>query len=164
MLAEDEGGATGRAALLGVGVGEQRPLLGDAVDVRGAVTHHAEVVGAQVVDPDVVAPDDEDVGLLRRCLRLGRRRDRRGPDHDQRDDGLRERYHSEAASGEEAPGIKARAADEPNILFILVGHVVRNIAALLSRYLSRLRSTGDRSASGRSSFLTGVGLTPARTR
>src|SRR5262245_28773339 len=64
MLAEDEGGATGGAALLGVGVGEQRPLLRDAVDVRGAVAHHAEIVGAQVVDADVVAPDDEDVGLL----------------------------------------------------------------------------------------------------
>src|SRR5262249_29355276 len=53
-----------RAGLLGVAVGEDRPLLGDAVDVGRAVAHHAAVVGADVPVADVVAPEDEDVRLL----------------------------------------------------------------------------------------------------
>ena len=70
-LAGDEGGAAGGAALLAVPVGEERALLGDAVDVGRAVAHHAVVVGADVELADVVAPDDQDVrlrgaGLLRR--------------------------------------------------------------------------------------------------
>ena len=39
MLAEDERRAAGRAALLGVGVGEERALLRDAVDVGRLVAH-----------------------------------------------------------------------------------------------------------------------------
>jgi len=35
-----------------------------AVDVGRLVAHHAEAVRADVVDADVIAPDDEDVGLL----------------------------------------------------------------------------------------------------
>ncbi len=69
VLAEDERSAARRAALLGVGVREQRPFLRDAVDVRRLVAHHAEVVGADVVDADVITPDHEDVGLLVRRLR-----------------------------------------------------------------------------------------------
>ena len=65
-LAGDEGGAAGGAALLAVPVGEQRALLGDAVDVGRPVAHHAVVVGADVELADVVAPDDEDVRLGRR--------------------------------------------------------------------------------------------------
>ena len=49
MLAEDERGAPGGAALLGVGVGEERAFLRDAVDVRRPVAHDAVVVGADVV-------------------------------------------------------------------------------------------------------------------
>ena len=45
------------------------PSLGDAVDVRRLVAHHAHVVGADVELADVVAPDDEDVGLLLLLLR-----------------------------------------------------------------------------------------------
>jgi len=63
-LAGDERGAAGGAALLAVPVGEQRAFLGDAVNVRGLVAHHALVVGADVPVADVVAPDDEEVGLL----------------------------------------------------------------------------------------------------
>jgi hypothetical protein len=63
-LAGDEGRAAGGAALLAVPVGEQRATLGDAVDVRGAVAHHALVVGADIEAADVVTPDDEDVRLL----------------------------------------------------------------------------------------------------
>ena len=64
VLAGDERRAAGRAALLGVVVGEDHPFLGDAVDVRRAVAHHPHRVGADVRLADVVAPDDDDVGLL----------------------------------------------------------------------------------------------------
>jgi hypothetical protein len=60
--------AAAGAALLAVPVGEQGAFLGDAVDVRGAVAHHALVVGADVPVADVIAPDDEDVGLAGLCL------------------------------------------------------------------------------------------------
>ena len=86
MLAGDERGATGGAALLAVVIGELHALPGNAVDVRGAVTHQAVGVGADVRLADVVAPDDHDVGLLlglsgtrvrrcqaRRCQRHQRR-------------------------------------------------------------------------------------------
>ena len=63
-LAGDERRAAGRAALLAVGVGEPHPLVGDAVDVRRAVAHQPVAVAAQVRDADVVAPDDQDVGLV----------------------------------------------------------------------------------------------------
>src|SRR5262249_58973618 len=79
MLTEEERGSPGRAALLGVEVGEQRALLGDAIDVGGAVTHATQAVGADVVDADVVAPDDEDVGLER--LLCERRADAEGDKH-----------------------------------------------------------------------------------
>ena len=67
-LAGDEARAPGGAALLAVPVGEQRAFLGDAVDVRRLVAHHALVVGADVPVADVVAPEDEDVGFLVRRL------------------------------------------------------------------------------------------------
>ena len=57
-------------------VGEDRAFLGDAVDVRRAVAHHAAVVGADVPQPDVVAEDDEDVRLA--AGRGGGPRRRRG--------------------------------------------------------------------------------------
>ena len=47
-LAGDERGASGGAGLLRVVVGEDRTFLGDAVDVRRAIAHHAAVVGADV--------------------------------------------------------------------------------------------------------------------
>jgi len=63
-LAGDERRPTGGAALLAVRVGEAHPLVRDPVDVRGAIPHQAVAVAAQVRDPDVVAPDHEDVGLV----------------------------------------------------------------------------------------------------
>ena len=62
--AADEGRATGGAALLRVVVGEGDAFLGDAIDVRRLVAHHATAVVADVPGADVVAPDDEDVGFL----------------------------------------------------------------------------------------------------
>ena len=63
-LAGEEGGASGRATVLAVPVGEQGTFPCDAVNVGGFVPHGAQVVRADVVPPDVVAPDDDDVGLL----------------------------------------------------------------------------------------------------
>ena len=57
ILAADEGGAAGGAALLTVPVGERRAFLGDAVDVGGRIAHHALAVVADVPVADVVAPD-----------------------------------------------------------------------------------------------------------
>ena len=65
-------GAAGRAALLGVVVGEHHAFPGDAVDVRRAVAHHADRVGADVGLADVVAEDDEDVRLARPSRRRRR--------------------------------------------------------------------------------------------
>jgi hypothetical protein len=69
MLAQDERRAAGRAALLGVGVREQRAFSRDPVDVRRPVAHDRVGVSADVVDADVIPPDDEDVGS--RLLRVG---------------------------------------------------------------------------------------------
>ena len=70
VLTQDEGRPPGGATLLGVGVREHRPFAGDPIDVRRLVPHDPMVVGTDVVDADVVTPDDEDVRLL-----LLRRRD-----------------------------------------------------------------------------------------
>lgn len=64
MLAEHEGGAAGGTGLLGVGVRENGAFPGDTVDIGRAVAHQAAVISADVVDADVIAPDDEDVRLL----------------------------------------------------------------------------------------------------
>ena len=60
-LAGDERRPAGRAALLRMS-GEAHPLVGEAVDVGRAIAHQAIAVATQVGDPDVVTPDDEDVG------------------------------------------------------------------------------------------------------
>ncbi len=60
-LPADERRPARGAALLTVGVGEAHAFVGDAVDVRGAIAHQAVAVATQVADPDVVAPDDQNV-------------------------------------------------------------------------------------------------------
>ena len=82
QLAGDEVGAARRAARLGVVVGEQHALGGDLVEVRRPARHHAAVVGADVPDADVVAHDDDDVGLRLRGRRAGAPGER-GQDGDQ---------------------------------------------------------------------------------
>jgi hypothetical protein len=62
-LPKDEGRPAGGATLLRVRVGEERAFLREAIDVGRAVTHDAVVVGAEVVDTDVVAPNDQNVGF-----------------------------------------------------------------------------------------------------
>src|SRR4029077_14857288 len=55
---------TRRAALLGVVLGELRAFLTDLVDVRRFADHQALMVDARLHPPNVVAHDEEDVGLL----------------------------------------------------------------------------------------------------
>ena len=66
-LPGDERRPSRRAALLAVRVGEPHALVGDPVDVRRPVAHQPVAVATEVRDPDVIAPDDEDVRLF--CLR-----------------------------------------------------------------------------------------------
>jgi hypothetical protein len=61
-LPGDERGPSGGAAWVRVVVGKQHALFGDAVDVR-RVAHHAVGIGADIPHADIVAEDDEDVGL-----------------------------------------------------------------------------------------------------
>ena len=63
-LPHDEGGAPRGAGLLTVVVREKHALVGNPVDVRRPVAHHAFGVGADVGLADVVTPDDQDVRLL----------------------------------------------------------------------------------------------------
>ena len=63
-LPGDEGGASRRARLLAVAIGEHHAFLGDAVDVGRLVAHEAVRIAAQIRDADIVAPDDEDVRLF----------------------------------------------------------------------------------------------------
>src|SRR5215213_6659761 len=81
--AGDERGPAGGAGLLAVVVGEDRALLGHAIEVGRAIAHLAAVVGADVPVADIVGQDDEDAWLGRR-LRSGRlhrqaEKERHGP-------------------------------------------------------------------------------------
>ena len=73
VLARDERGAAGRAALLAVGVGEAGALVREPIDVRRAVAHQPVAVAAQVRDPDVIAPDDQNVRLVSHSAPCSRR-------------------------------------------------------------------------------------------
>ena len=80
MHAGEEGVAPGGAALLGVIVHEDRTFVADAIDVGRFPDHQAAVIDARLHDADVVAHDEEDVGLLlllrgrRQCSPPSRRR------------------------------------------------------------------------------------------
>ena len=63
-LTGDERRPSCRAALLAVGIREPHPLVGDPIDIRGAIPHQTAAVTAEVRDPDVITPDDEDVRLF----------------------------------------------------------------------------------------------------
>ena len=62
-LAGDEGGAASGAALLGVIVNELGTFFGDPVDVGRFVAHQAVAITAQIALADVIAPEDQNVGL-----------------------------------------------------------------------------------------------------
>lgn len=60
----------GRAGGLGVGRGEEQPLVGEAVDVRSRRAHgRAAAVDPEVAPAHVVGQEEEDVGLLAPGLR-----------------------------------------------------------------------------------------------
>ena len=65
----------GRAARLGVVVGEAHALGGELVEVRRPAGHDALVVGADVEPADVVAHDDDDVRTLLLCCGGSHRHD-----------------------------------------------------------------------------------------
>ena len=65
ILSRDKRRASRSAGGLGVVIHEDHPFLADAVDVRRAAAHHAAMVGTDIPDADVVAPNDQDVGLAR---------------------------------------------------------------------------------------------------
>src|SRR5262245_59564207 len=67
-LTHDECGTAGSATLLGVVIGKDHTLVGDAVDVGRVVAHHSFGVGADIGLANVVPPDDENVWLLLRLL------------------------------------------------------------------------------------------------
>ena len=73
--AGEEGIAPGGAALHGDVVHEDRAFVADAVDVGRLPDHQAAVIDARLHPADVVAHDEEDVGLL--LLLRGRRHARR---------------------------------------------------------------------------------------
>jgi hypothetical protein len=64
MLPQNEGRAACRAALLSVGVSEERSLFRKPVNVGGSVAHYSEIVGTDVMNADVVTPNNENVRLI----------------------------------------------------------------------------------------------------
>ena len=58
--------------MLSIIVGEHHPFTRDAVDVGRLEAQQAVGVGADVGLTDVVAPDDDDVGLLLLCAAAGK--------------------------------------------------------------------------------------------
>ena len=73
MHAGEEGIAARGAALFGVIVREDRAFIADAIDIGRLADHQAAVIDARLHDADVVAHDEEDVGLLRGLLCRRRR-------------------------------------------------------------------------------------------
>lgn len=86
----DEGRASGGAAVLRIIIGEHHAFIGEAVDVRRPVAHHAERIGADVRLTDIVAEDNQNVGFrgVLREGRAGRHGNRRG----QHRSGKRQRF------------------------------------------------------------------------
>ena len=79
-LSGNEGRATGGAALLAMPIGKYRAFPCNPVDTGRLVAHRALVVGTRIPVADVVAPDDDDVGLVRGISRDS------GPSAEQCDD------------------------------------------------------------------------------
>src|SRR3954447_25626181 len=63
MHAGEEGVAPGGAALLGIICHEERTFVPDAIDVRSLSDHQTAMIDARLHDADVVAHDEENVGL-----------------------------------------------------------------------------------------------------
>ena len=67
VLAGNERRPTRRTALFSVVIRKQHPLAGNAIDIRGPIAHHASRVRAEVRLPDIVTPNNHNVGLLLLC-------------------------------------------------------------------------------------------------
>src|SRR6516164_4260394 len=65
ILAGDKGGASSRAALLAVVVGERRSFTADSIDIGRPIAHLTPVIVADIPPSDVVAPENENVRLVR---------------------------------------------------------------------------------------------------
>src|SRR4051812_25774358 len=57
VLTTNEGCTPGGAALLAVEVGESDAFVGDTIDVRGLVAHHASAEVTDIPGTDVIAPE-----------------------------------------------------------------------------------------------------------
>jgi hypothetical protein len=64
VLSGDEGRAPSCATLLAIVVGASDAFVGDAIDVRGSVAHHAATEIADIPRTDVVTPENQDVRFL----------------------------------------------------------------------------------------------------
>ena len=69
MHTGEEGGAPGRAALLGIIVHHDRAFVRDPVDVGCFPDHQAAVITTRLHPADVIAHDKKNVWFLVRCLR-----------------------------------------------------------------------------------------------
>jgi len=78
--AGEEGGAPGRAALLGIIGHKPRAFIREAIDVRGFTDHKPLVISADVHDADVIAHNEQDVGFVGGNCRI----DRQGQCHSKR--------------------------------------------------------------------------------
>jgi hypothetical protein len=63
QLSCDEIGAARGAARLGIIVGEQHTFGGELVEIGRAPRHDAAMIGADIEPANVVAHDEEDIGL-----------------------------------------------------------------------------------------------------
>ena len=74
MHAGEEGVAPGGAALLGIICHEERAVIADAIDIRRLADHQTAMINTRLHDADVVAHDEDDVGLaggrLCRCRKI----------------------------------------------------------------------------------------------
>src|SRR6516225_1272924 len=74
VLSENERGASGCAALLGISIREERAFLSYAVNVGRVITHQTQVISTDVRVANVIPPDDENVRFLACYARVRRRR------------------------------------------------------------------------------------------
>jgi hypothetical protein len=64
VLTRDECCATCGTALLAVVVGEGAAFLGNAIDIRGLIAHHAAAKVTEIPRANVIAPKDQNIRLF----------------------------------------------------------------------------------------------------
>ena len=62
-LTGNERRASGGAGLLAIVIRKNGTFVGNAVDVRRVVAHHAAIVGGDIPVADVIGHDDQDIRL-----------------------------------------------------------------------------------------------------